>query len=296
LATDLSSPHISLLGPGFLGEQLAKRILQARHSLSCFTRSLTRAQALIQNQIPTLALDLTAPQSWQPPSLPQDTTLFIHALSTSGGNEEAYRHTYLLTTQRLIHHYPQAKILFISSTSVYGQNTGEAVTETSPAEPASPTSRILRATEDLVLAHHGTVARLSGLYGPHRWALVQKFLNGTATLDADGSRIVNQIHRDDAAQALLTLIDTILHKPDAASTQIYNITDDYPTPLLEFYTHLAQVTQRPLPPYSPPNPLRKRGLTSKRVLNHKIRTLGWRPNFPSFRDALPHVLPTLLAT
>lgn len=59
-------------------------------------------------------------------------------------------------------------LLFTSSTSVYAQNTGEWVTEESLAKPDRETGRILRETEELVLAHRGCIARLAGIYGPAR--------------------------------------------------------------------------------------------------------------------------------
>jgi hypothetical protein len=41
-----------------------------------------------------------------------------------------------------------------------------------------------------------------------------------------------------------------------------------------------------LPPSGPIDPNRKRGWTSKRVSNAKLRALGWVPQFPSFFEAV----------
>ena len=60
-----------------------------------------------------------------------------------------------------------AALAFTSSTSVYAQGDGEWVTEESPAEPDRETGRVLRATEEFVLAGGGIVARLAGIYGPN---------------------------------------------------------------------------------------------------------------------------------
>lgn len=250
---------------------------------------------LSARSIPTLSLDITAPQSLE--LLPfRQPTLILHMASTRGGDEEAYRSLYYETIARLIRHFPESKILFVSSTSVYGQKDGSIVTESSLAEPSTGTGRILRDSEELVLSKGGVVARLSGLYGPGRWALVEKLLRGVATLDADGERVLNQIHRDDAVPALLLLIRKILEDPDSLPhPRIYNVTDDTPVTQKEFYTYLCSWLDRPLPLVAPPNPHRKRGLTSKRVSNQKMRALGWKPRFSSFREALPSVLPTLHA-
>ena len=96
--------------------------------------------------------------------------------------------------------------LYTSSTSVYAQTDGEWVDETSAAEPRHETGRILRETEDLVRQENGLVARLAGIYGPGRSALLRKFLSGEARIEEGGERYLNQAHRDDIAAALFHLV------------------------------------------------------------------------------------------
>jgi nucleoside-diphosphate-sugar epimerase len=172
------------------------------------------------------------------------------------------------------------RVVFVSSTSVYAQNDGSLVTEESPAEPVSPTSGILREAEDVALGHGGFVARLAGIYGPGRSVLLRKFLEGSAVIEGEGTRHINQIHADDAAAALYHIIE---HAPPAG---IYNVVDDCPVTQLECYTWLAAKLGRPLPPHGPVDATRKRGVTDKRVSNAKLRSLGWAPRYPSFREAL----------
>ncbi len=74
-------------------------------------------------------------------------------------------------------------MLFTSSTSVYAQRDGSWVTEESETKPARETGRILLETEEFVLGHGGIVARLAGIYGPGRSALLSKFLAGEAIID-----------------------------------------------------------------------------------------------------------------
>ncbi len=66
--------------------------------------------------------------------------------------------------------------------------------------------------------------RLPGIYGPHRSAVLSKFLNGKATIDPNNDRFVNQVHRDDIASALFLL----LNRAAQSSAQIYNVVDDEP--------------------------------------------------------------------
>ena len=167
--------------------------------------------------------------------------------------------------------------LYTSSTSVYAQTGGEWVDEESAAEPAHETGRILRQTEELVRQNGGLVARLAGIYGPGRSALLRKFLAGEARLEDGGERYLNQAHRDDIAAALLHLVAT----PN--DPQIVNVTDDQPLTQRDCYEWLATELNRPLPPSASKTGERKRGASNKRVSNRKLRALGWEPEFPDFQ-------------
>jgi NAD dependent epimerase/dehydratase family enzyme len=107
---------------------------------------------------------------------------------------------------------------------------------------------------------------------------MKKFLRGEAVLENGGHRWINQIHRDDGAHALLSLIDLPLG--------IYNVCDDRPARQREIYQWLADFFQRPLPPEGPPDFERKRGWTSKRVTNTKLRNFGWAPRWGAYKDAI----------
>jgi nucleoside-diphosphate-sugar epimerase len=135
--------------------------------------------------------------------------------------------------------------------------------------------------EAVALSAGGLVARLSGLYGPGRSILMRKFLSGEAVIEGDGLRWINQIHRDDAARAVVHLLT------ESVTPGIYNVSDNTPATQVEVYTWLANYFRRPLPGKGEPDPNRKRGSTSKRVSNAKLRETGWSPAFPAYRDAIP---------
>jgi nucleoside-diphosphate-sugar epimerase len=175
---------------------------------------------------------------------------------------------------------PAARRLMVSSTSVYGQNHGEIVTEESPAEPATETGKILRVSETAALVAGAMVVRSTGIYGPGRGVLWEKFKRGEAVVEGDGLRWINQIHQQDLVAAVMHLIGK--GKP----SQIYNACDDSPVSQLDFYAWCAEFLQKPMPPFGPVNLNRKRGLTNKRVSNAKLRGTGWSPIYPSFREGL----------
>jgi nucleoside-diphosphate-sugar epimerase len=217
----------------------------------------------------------------------------IHCASSGGGDAEAYGETYLNGARHLVETFPTAKILFTSSTSVYAQRDGSRVTEESETKPLRETSRILLEVESLILEKGGIIARLAGIYGPLRSALLSKFLNGTAIIDPNNDRFVNQVHRDDIASALFLL----LNGEAQTSAQIYNVVDDQPLLQSECYRWLSQKLHRPLPPIRTSEQLRKRGDTNKRVSNTKLHQLGWTPDYPTFDEAMERsVLPSFSVT
>jgi len=212
----------------------------------------------------------------------------IHCASTRGGGVDLYERVYRQGARNLLEAFARSTIVFASSTSVYAQKSGEWVTEESAAEPQHETGRILRETENLVLARGGMVTRFAGIYGPGRSALLKRFLDGDATIDPENDRFVNQVHRDDIAAALFLLFDR-----NVGSGQIYNVVDDEPIRQSECYRWLAGRLNRLAPPLARSTSEPKRGRSNKRVSNAKLRRLGWAPHYPSFVEAMEKsVLPS----
>ena len=276
-----SSPRVLVVGCGYIGLQAARSLHALGWEVTGLTASAESARKLASEPFRVMACDINDREALAaicPQGTPFDAVL--DCVSSGRGGADDYRRVYLDGARSLIETLRPARFLFTSSTSVYAQTDGGTVTEESPALPDRETGRILKATEDRVLAHGGQVARLAGIYGPGRWALLNLFLEGRAEIEGDGSRVINQIHRDDAAAALVLL----LTRP--AAPGIYNVADDEPVTQAEAYRAFAEFYQQPLPPSGPIDLNRKRGWTSKRVSNAKLRALGWSPRYPSLRSAL----------
>lgn len=210
----------------------------------------------------------------------------VHCAASGRGGAEAYQRVYVDGTANLLATFPGVPLLFTSSTSVYAQTDGAVVTEDSPAIPDRETGCLLRDAENLTLATNGIVARLAGIYGPGRSVILKKFLTDEAIIEEDGQRFFNQIHRDDAARA-------ILHLASMKAAGVFNISDSTPLSQLDCYQALSTLFSRPLPPNGPRDLNRKRGWTHKQVSNEKLRATGWQPEFPSFLDAALSVADTL---
>jgi nucleoside-diphosphate-sugar epimerase len=273
-------PRILIAGCGYVGEATGGLFHSAGWNVEGWVHSKESAARLSAKPYSIRVIDIS--QRGEVAKHAGSFDAVIHCASSRGGDAEAYRQIYLNAVRHLLESFPKAKILFTSSTSVYAQRDGSWVTEESATKPLRETSRILLEVENLILENGGIVARLAGIYGPQRSALLSKFLNGTATIDPNNDRFVNQIHRDDIASALFLLLN---REPQRAA-QIYNIVDDQPILQSECYRWLAQRLNRPLPPIRKSDQPRKRGDTNKRVSNAKLHQLGWTLGYPTFCDAM----------
>src|SRR6476661_3709067 len=234
-------PRILIAGCGYVGQATADLFHSAGWDVEGWVHSKESAVRLSAKPYSTCVLDVS--QRGDVAKRAGAFDAVIHCASSRGGDAEAYREIYLNGARHLLETFPKAKILFTSSTSVYAQRDGSRVTEESETKPLRETSRILLEVERLILEKGGIIARLAGIYGPLRSALLSKFLNGTATVDPNNDRFVNQVHRDDIAAALLLL----LNREAVTSGQIYNVADDQPLLQSECYGWLAQRLNRSLP-------------------------------------------------
>ena len=269
--------HLLLIGYGYLGTAAAGEFRAAGWQVTPV--ALSGGEGV-------LACDVS--DAGAVGALPQ-ADFIIHCAASGRGGEEAYRRVYVEGCRNLTTRFPGVPLLFTSSTSVYAQTDGSVVSEASPALPERETGRLLLDAERITLAAGGIVARLAGIYGPGRSVILKKFLNGEARIEDDGRRFLNQIHRDDAARALLHLVRSGIRG------EIFNVCDSSPLSQSACYQALARMFERPLPPQGPRDVQRKRGWTHKQVSNAKLCATGWQPRFPSFLDAAREIAASLQA-
>ncbi|MDQ6807944.1 MAG: NAD-dependent epimerase/dehydratase family protein [Verrucomicrobiota bacterium] len=274
--------RILIVGCGYVGQKAADVFHEAGWKVEGWTASAESASALSAKPYPVVPHDASDPACVESQGGRFDAV--VQCASSAGGDAEAYRRVYLRVAENLVRAFADVTLLFTSSTSVYAQLGGELVDEKSAADPQRETAKVLRETENLILAHGGIVARLAGIYGPGRSALLRKFLRGEAAAGVTEERFVNYVHRDDVAAALFILIN---QRAELAPPRIYNVVDDTPLPLTKCYELLAEILPTRLPADDTlPAAASKRGPSNKRVSNTKLRALGWSPRYRSFREGM----------
>lgn len=276
----MATKSLAILGYGYLGEAIADVFNEAGWKVHKVGRSTTDVEIIQADISDVLSLESLREKIGIP-------DVVIHCASSGKGGVDAYRNVFQVGAQNIIKVFKESTLMFTSSSSVYPQTNGEVVNEESDAEPDRETGKILRCSEDHVLKNGGIVMRLSGIYGEGRSVILKKWLKGESKVEEDGRRILNQIHRRDAATAYLKVVEL------AKSAEIYNVSESRPQSQLDTLQWLADYYDKPLPESEPRNMNRKRGWTHKKVSSLKLQQLGWKPRYANFTDAVEALAGTI---
>jgi nucleoside-diphosphate-sugar epimerase len=272
--------RILIAGCGYVGEAAANLFHGQHWEVEAWTGSAPSAARLANRPYPVRPVDITDLDAVS--AVPGEFDVVVQCVSTSGGDVEDYRRLYLEGARNLVHRFPDSLVLFTSSTSVYAQNDGTYVDETSPAEPAHEKGKILRETEELILGAGGIVVRLGGIHGPGRSHFLSTFLEGKTIIDPTEQRFINQVHRDDIVSALLLLTE----QRATCMGQVFNVVGDRPITASEAYEWLSVRLGKPLSTPAQAGVSSKRGRSNKQVSNAKLRAVGWEPRYSTFDAAM----------
>ncbi|MGB0459206.1 MAG: SDR family oxidoreductase [Porticoccaceae bacterium] len=138
--------------------------------------------------------------------------IWVATLTPAEFTRQAYQQSYLAVAQAMaqtvnaLHQAPKL-IIWVSSTSVYGDNNGDWVDETTKPNPVTFSGEILLQAEQIIqnLPCSSTVVRFSGIYGPGRTRLLSQVRAGKGRPKLP-EHWTNRIHADDCAGVLAHLI------------------------------------------------------------------------------------------
>ncbi|MBF4993212.1 SDR family oxidoreductase [Arthrobacter gandavensis] len=270
---------VLIAGCGDLGTEAGLRFAAAGFSVLGWRRSAEKIPAPLTGQ----AADLTG----RLPEIPADTGIVVISTAARERSEAAYRAAYVDGTANVLDALERDgvrpdRILFVSSTAVYGDAGGGWLEEDSPTAPASVTGAVIREAEDLLHSRRpdAIVLRLAGIYGPGRTRLMDRVRAGAA--DPGPGQLTNRIHRDDAAAAIVHLTTAV-----ADPAPLYLGVDDEPVEQREVLQFLAGELGTELGPEEPANPSRG---GNRRLSNARLRSTGFEFRYPTFREGYRAVL------
>ncbi len=293
----MSAVDVVVLGCGYVGLELCRQLGAVddrddgrAYDVTGVRRSEEGLAAVEATGARAVRADVTDPDSL---SAVPDADVLVFAASSGGRGADAARSVYVDGLENAIEAFaardsPPERLLYTSSTGVYGDHSGDWVDEETPLDPTTDKTRVLVEAERVAregsanAGIEGTVVRFAGLYGPERYRL-ERYVEGPVT-----AGYLNMIHRDDAAGVLRFVVE---EAPDADTLLVV---DDEPVEKWAFADWLAdecgvgrpekRTKEERLESGDLSEAAERRILTSKRCSNARLRELGYEFAFPTYRE------------
>lgn len=280
--------RVGILGCGYIGLELGRQ-LRGDHEVVGVRRSESGIAAIEDAGFEGVRADVTDADALA--AVP-DVDWLVFTASSGGRGAGAAREVYVDGLTTAIDHFwsreeAPERLVYTSSTGVYGDHDGDWVDESTPLDPRTEKTEVLAEAERIARERpveyggHGSVARFAGLYGPERYRL-ERYLDGPVT-----AGYLNMVHRDDAAGAVRFLLEAD-HRED-----VILVVDDEPVEKWAFADWLAEQCDVPFPPKRTTEErladpelsetAKRRIQTSKRCSNDRLSELGYEPRYPTFR-------------
>jgi nucleoside-diphosphate-sugar epimerase len=234
-----------IVGCGDVGLRVAG-LLVGRWRVLALTSSLDRIDALRAAGIVPLPGNLDAPPSIARLAGLADAVLHLAPPASAGASDVRTAHL----VRALARSHRLARIVYASTTGVYGDRGGALTGETAPARPATERAR-RRADAEERLRRFGrarramvTVLRVPGIYALDRVGgdPRERVVRGTPVLAAADDVYTSHIHADDLARACVAA----LHR--GRPQRVVNVVDDSDLRMGDYFDLVADRFGLPRPP------------------------------------------------
>jgi len=271
-----------IVGCGYTGTELARTLVaQGQAAGVVITRRDGEAARALGAALGVRGepLDLTDPAPGAAGAAPAPPGAIVVSTAPPGGDPAAEIRALLALARGA------ARLVYVSSTGVYGPGHGAWVDETWPIAPITASGRA-RAAAEAALAGAAVpyvALRAAGIYGPGR-GLVERIRAGTYRVIGDGTSHVSRIH-------VVDLVAAIVAAAGSLATGAINVADDDPAPIGEVADAAAARLGMPPPPRVPAGAVSAEvaGMLTadRRITNRRLRDeLGVVLRYPSWRDGL----------
>ncbi len=263
-----------IVGCGFLGLRVAQLWQGQGGTVAAVTRSPTKGAELASRGVQPVIADLMRPETLN--TLPA-TSCVLYCVGYDRTSSCSKADLYIDGLAHVITALKgrMDRCVYVSSTSVYGQDDGSWIDETSSTEPTAEGGRICWTAEQQLRQQieTATILRMSGLYGPDRMLARVEQLRAGEPIDGNPEAWLNLIHGDDAARACVAALTAPHPGP------VYLVSDDRPVTRREYLSALAEDARAPQPQFSvrPTSQNMPQGL-NKRCRNDRVKrelSLEW---------------------
>ncbi len=234
--------EVVIIGCGDIGRRVGSALVAAGKSVLAVARSEESLQQLEGAGFSTLRGDFDDPA--QTPQVPLAGAQVFYFMAPQGGGKSDYRMMNLCRSFSA-RNSPR-KLVYISTSGVYGDCGGAVVTEETPLNPqtaraqrrASAEAQLREQAE--ILGFELVILRVTGIYGPGRLP-VARVMQGYPVLKEDESPCTNRIHALDLVRICLAAMEK------GAGGDIFNVSDGQQSTMSAYFTAVADLHQLPRP-------------------------------------------------
>lgn len=272
-----------VFGCGFLGCRVAQRWAARGDRVFAVTRSDERCAELHSLGLVPLQADVTRAETLT--DLPQCETV-LYAIGWDRRAGQSRQQVYVEGLENVLQRLPPpAKLIFVSSTGVYGHADGSWVDENSPCHPRREASRAIYAAEQVLgrsgWASRTVILRMAGMYGPGRMLRLDE-LRRQSPMPVAANSFINLIHVDDAARVVEAVADRV------SPPELFNVSDGQPADRREYFSFGARLLGLPPPEFVEPETAadsQRHDGENKRVCSRKLFDhLGIELRYPRYRE------------
>lgn len=175
------------------------------------------------------------------------------------------------------------KIVYISSTAVYGGTSG-IITEETPIDVSDPVAQSRLKAEETWRSAGAVVLRAPALYGPH-YGLHVSLQAGKFKIPGDGRRFSSRIHLDDLANIVLSAFEK------ARTRSVYLVGDTNPATHIEVVTWLCDQLGISLPASIPLEDAHYTLRSNRRIKADRVLAeLEIALQYPTYKDGFRQCL------
>jgi nucleoside-diphosphate-sugar epimerase len=231
---------VLIVGCGDIGVRVARQVQQAGGNVIGLARSEASAGRLLALGIDPVIANLDDAASLN--ALPTAGKLIFYFAPPPGGGPFDSRMRNFC--QAVDSGQVPAKIVYISTSGVYGDCRGEWVTEQTPINPQTSRAQ-RRADAEATLSEWArrhalpvVILRVTGIYGPGRLPLA-RVQQGHPILREEESPPTNRIHADDLADVCIRAAEK------AVDGDIFNVSDGQPGTMTQYFNTVCDLLGLP---------------------------------------------------
>ncbi|PLX89335.1 MAG: NAD(P)-dependent oxidoreductase [Desulfuromonas sp.] len=233
---------ITIVGCGDIGRRVGQLLLERGCRVQVTARNEESAAALA-----TLGFDpVIGNFDYQEdtPDLDVQGQQVFHFMPPQGGGKSCYRTLNLC--RRLSSQNCPSKMVYISTSGVYGDCGGDVVTEETPINPQTARAQRRASAEQQLrekadeLGFELVILRVTGIYGPGRLP-VSRIMQGHPVLLPGEGGYTNRIHAFDLVQVCLAAMEK------GIDGELFNVCDGQQSTMTDYFTAVADLYDLPRP-------------------------------------------------